>query len=66
MGTEHMTDISGNSSDTYDGFMSRIGITLAKRLPKGNVVYFETNHYLDTFDAHSYYEVKVGFVFSQK
>jgi hypothetical protein len=66
MGTEKYSDANGEFSNTYDGFMSRISVSLSKRLAKGNVVYFEANNYIDTFDANSYFEVKVGFVLSSR
>ncbi|MFA6126618.1 MAG: hypothetical protein WC699_04890 [Bacteroidales bacterium] len=66
LGTETYSDVNGDYSSMYNGFMSRQGVSVSKRLDKGNIVYFEANHYTSTFDSHDYYEAKIGFVFSQK
>ncbi len=66
IGSENTKDDAGTYNTTYNGLMSRMGVNLAKKLAKGNVVYFETNHYLDTFNAPGYVEMKVGFALAGK
>ena len=51
VGAEQLTNASGNYSENYDGFMSRIGVSLSKSLKNGSSVYMEANNYISTFDA---------------
>lgn len=53
-------------ADPYSDFMSRFGVSLAKRLAKGNVVFFAANQYFGTSESSSFYELTVGFILSQK
>lgn len=66
IGNEKRVESNEEFSDSYTGFMSKLGVSLSKRLNKGNVIYIAANQYFDTYETNNYFEITAGFILSQK
>jgi len=49
IGNDKGVESNEEYSDPYTGFMSKLGVSLAKRLDKGNIIFFAANQYFDTY-----------------
>jgi len=50
------------SKTNYHGFTSSLGVTLSKRLEKGNSVYFSFRQTSDTYSPGGFYNVEIGYI----
>jgi hypothetical protein len=62
-GSEKTFDNNITKTDDFDGVTQEIGLTLFKRLNKGNTFTVGTRLFSDSYEGSNFYRVSVGYIF---
>jgi hypothetical protein len=65
-GQDKSVELNQTTTETFAGIQSILGVSLAKSLNKGNIIYFSAQQWFDTFEATSFFDLSIGFIFAQK